>query len=162
MELVTEIISLSKIRDGLFIADSRAGENLDLLMQFKISHIINATGIPLSISFESVGIKYLTLNWPENPSEDTIIINDEIINSIVSFIDESNNNGEGLLGFCSNGKNRICAVIIFYLITKYNWPLKKCLEYVKKKKKDMEINNYYMNQLELFEKKIFSKNNIIN
>ena len=161
MELDTEMISLSKIRDGLFIADSRAGSNLDLLMQFKISHIINATGIPLSISFESVGIKYLSLNWSENPSDDTII-NDEIINNIVLFIDDANINGEGLLGFSCSGKNRICAVIIFYLITKYNWPLKKCLEYVKRKKKDMEINNYYMNQLEIYEKKILSKNNIIN
>ena len=59
MELKSDIISLSKIRDGLFIGDKRAGTNLDLLMQFKISHIINATGIPLPYSFESLGIKYI-------------------------------------------------------------------------------------------------------
>ena len=134
MEIVTEMISLSKIRDGLFIGDSRAGKNLDLLMQFKISHIINASGVPLSYSFESIGIKYLTINWEENPPEDTIIINEELISKIISFIDDSNKNGEGLLGFSGTGKNRICVVIILYLISKYNWPLKKCLEYVKKKK----------------------------
>ena len=159
MEIVTEMISLSKIRDGLFIGDSRAGTNLDLLMQFKISHIINASGIPLPYSFESIGIKYLTINWQENPPEDEKIINEEIISNIISFIDESDTNGEGLLGFSVSGKNRICAVIILYLITKYNWPLKKCLEYVKKKKKDMEINTFYMNQLENYEKNYFSKNN---
>ena len=54
MELKSDIISISKIRDGLFIGDKRAGTNLDLLMQFKISHIINATGIPLPYSFESL------------------------------------------------------------------------------------------------------------
>ena len=135
MELITEIISLSKIRDGLFISDSRAGTNLDLLMQFKISHVINATDIPLPYSFESLGIKYLTIDWPENPPEDETIINEDIISKIVSFIDDANIEGEGLLGYSVSGKNRICVVIILYLITKYNWPLKKCLEYVKKKRK---------------------------
>ena len=161
MELATEEIKISKIRDGLFIGDKRAAINIDLLMQFKISHIINATGIPLPYSFESIGIKYLTINWSENPPENTIILSDELISNIILFIDEANNEGEGLLGFSGTGKNRICAVIVLYLITKYNWPLKKCLEYIKLKKNDISINNFYMNQLESYEKEFFSKNNLI-
>ena len=162
MELKSDIISLSKIRDGLFIGDKRAGTNLDLLMQFKISHIINATGIPLPYSFESLGIKYLTINWTENPPENTVIINDDLILNLIKFIDESNAEGEGLLGFSGTGKNRICAVIILYLMTKYNWSLKNCLEYIKKKKHDVEINSFYMNQLELYEKELINKNNFFN
>jgi len=162
MELKSEVISISKIRDGLFIGDNRAGTNLDLLMQFKISHIINATGIPLPYSFESLGIKYLTINWTENPPENTVIINDDLILNIIKFIDESNANGEGLLGFSGTGKNRICVVIILYLMSKYNWSLKNCLEYVRKKKHDVDINNFYMNQLELYEKELISKNNFFN
>ena len=161
MELATEEIKISKIRDGLFIGDKRAASNIDLLMQFKISHIINATGIPLPYSFESIGIKYLTINWSENPPENTIILSDELISNIILFIDEANIDGEGLLGFSGTGKNRICAVIVLYLITKYNWPLKKCLEYIKLKKNDIKINNFYMNQLESYEKDFFSKNNLI-
>jgi len=38
--------------------------------------------------------------------------------------------------------------------------LKKSLEFVKLKKNDININNYYMNQLELYEKKLFSNNNV--
>ena len=162
MELKSEVISISKIRDGLFIGDNRAGTNLDLLMQFKISHIINATGIPLPYSFESLGIKYLTINWSENPPENTVIINDDLILNIIKFIDESNANGEGLLGFSVTGKNRICVVIILYLMSKYNWSLKNCLEYVRKKKHDVDINNFYMNQLELYEKDLINKNNFFN
>ena len=162
MELKSEIISISKIRDGLFIADNRAGTNLDLLMQYKISHIINATGIPLPYSFESLGIKYLTINWTENPPENTVIINDDLILNIIKFIDESNDNGEGLLGFSVTGKNRICVVIILYLMSKYNWSLKNCLEYIRKRKHDVDINNFYMNQLELYEKELITKNNFFN
>ena len=160
MELKSE--SLSKIRDGLFIGDKSVGTNLDLLMQFKISHIINATGIPLLSSFESLGIKYMTINWRENPPENTEIINDDLILNLIKFIDESNADGEGLLGFSGTGKNRICVVIILYLMTKYNWSLKNCLEYIKIKKHDVEINNFYMNQLELYEKKLINKNNFFN
>ena len=160
MEISSEVISISKIRDGLFIGDMRAGINLDLLMQFKISHLINATGMQLPYSFESIGIKYLTIEWAENPLKDKTVITDKIVSDIISFIDDSHVNGEGLLGFSFNGKNRICVVIILYLMSKFHWPLKKCFEYVKKKKEDMEINAYYRNKLAEYEKKLLNNNDI--
>ena len=99
MELSTEAISISKILDGIFIGDMRAGINLDLLMQFKISHIINATGMKLPYTFESIGVKYLNVEWPDNPLEEETVITTEIVSKIISFIDESLMNGEGLFGF---------------------------------------------------------------
>ena len=159
MEISTEVISISKIRDGIFIGDMRAGINLDLLMQFKISHIINATGMQLPYTFESIGIKYLTIEWSENPPKETNVITKDIVSSIISFIDDSLLNGEGLFGFSFNGKNRICVVIILYIMSKFHWPLKKCLEYVKKKKTDLDINTYYKNQLTEYEKKFFENSN---
>ena len=99
MEISSEVISISKIRDGIFIGDMRAGINLDLLMQFKISHIINATGMQLPYTFESLGVKYLNIEWPENPPEEASIITNDIISNIISFIDNSLMDGEGLLGF---------------------------------------------------------------
>ena len=134
MEISSEVISISKIRDGIFIGDMRAGINLDLLMQFKISHIINATGMQLPYTFESIGVKYLTIEWPENPQEEASIITNDIISKIIAFIDSSLIDGEGLLGFSFNGYNRICVVIILYIMTKFMWPLKKCFDYMKKKK----------------------------
>ena len=160
MEISSEVISISKIRDGIFIGDMRAGINLDLLMQFKISHVINATGMKLPYTFESIGIKYLTIEWSENPPEETSVINNEIVSKIISFVDDAHNNGEGLFGFSFHGKNRICVVIILYIMTKFRWPLKKCFEYVKKKKADIDINVYFKNQLTEYEKNLFSNNNI--
>jgi hypothetical protein len=159
MEISTEVISISKIRDGIFIGDMRAGINLDLLMQFKISHIINATGMQLPYTFESIGIKYLTIEWSENPPEELNVITKDIVSKIISFIDDSLINGEGLFGFSFNGKNRICVVIILYIMTKFHWPLKKCFEYIKKKKTDIDINTYYKNQLTEYEKNFFENNN---
>ena len=45
-------------------------------------------------------------------------------------------------------------------MSKFHWPLKKCYEYLKKKKEDMDINFYYRNQLSEYEKKLFNDNSI--
>ena len=161
MDPVTEAIIISKIRDGIFVGDFKAGSNEDLLNQFKISHLINVSGKPLPYNIKETGIKYLSLNIPETPEENNNIISDSQISEIVSFIDDSYKNGEGLFGFSLNGKNRICVIIILYLMKKFKWPLKKCYDYVSTKKKDIEINNSYKNYLKEIEKEIFGEDNII-
>ena len=45
-------------------------------------------------------------------------------------------------------------------MSKFHWPLKKCYEYLKKKKEDMDINAYYRNQLSEYEKKLCNNNSI--
>ena len=162
MDPVTEAIIISKIRDGIFIGDFKAGSNIEMLNQFKISHLINVSGMPLPYNHEEIGIKYLALNWPENPSEKSKnIIKEKEISDIISFVDDSYINGEGLFGFSLNGKNRICVLVILYLMKKFKWPFKKSYDYVSTKKKDIEINNFYQKRLKDLEIKIFGKNNII-
>ena len=143
MDPAAEGVIISKIRDGIFIGDIKAGSNQDLLDQFKISHIINVSGNPLPYSIEDTDIKYFQINWPENPNlnEKNKIITQNQISEIVEFIDDSIINGEGLLGFSLNGKNRICVVVILYLMKKFKWPLKKCYDYVSTKKKDIDMTD---------------------
>ena len=164
MDPITEAIIISKIRDGIFIGDFKAGSNQDLLEQFKVSHLINVSGKLLPYNVNELGIKYLSLNWPENPNSSdkkNNIILDSQISEIISFIDDSYINGEGLFGFSLNGKNRICVVVILYMMNKFKWPLKKCYDYVSTKKKDIDINNYYKEQLKKIEIKICGEDNII-
>ena len=164
MDPVTEAIIISKIRDGIFVGDFKAGSNEDLLNQFKISHLLNISGQPLPYNIKEKDIKYLSLNLPETPNfsgDKNKIISDSKISEIVSFIDDSYINGEGLFGFSFNGKNRICVIIILYLMKKFKWPLKKCYDYVSTKKKDIDINDLYKKFLKEIEKEIFGEENII-
>ena len=164
MDPVTEAIIISKIRDGIFVGDFKAGSNEDLLNQFKISHLLNISGQPLPYNIKEKDIKYLSLNLPETPNfsgDKNKIISDSKISEIVSFIDDSYINGEGLFGFSFNGKNRICVIIILYLMKKFKWPLKKCYDYVSTKKKDIDINDSYKKFLKEIEKEIFGEENII-
>ena len=164
MDPVTEAIIISKIRDGIFVGDFKAGSNEDLLNQFKISHLLNVSGQTLPYNIKGKDIKYLSLNLPETPNfsgDKNKIISDSKISEIVSFIDDSYTNGEGLFGFSLNGKNRICVIIILYLMKKFKWPLKKCYDYVSTKKKDIDINDSYKKFLKEIEKEIFGEDNII-
>ena len=152
MDYGSDIINISKIKDSFFIGDKISGINLDVLIQFKISHIINTSGTEILNYFESIGVEYLTLNWVESPSQILLDSNDIIVDKIMLFISESLSRGEGLLIISVKGKNRCCIVVVIYLMKKYSWSVDKCIQYIKSKKEDIEIEPYFIKQLKEYEK----------
>jgi protein-tyrosine phosphatase len=115
-----DIVNITKIKDGFFLGDEATAANLDVIIQFKITHMINAAGTQIINAWESIGIKYLTLNWSENPNQNLFDQKDEIATRIVSFIEEAIRNGEGILLHSLRGQNRACIVVIIYFIKKYS------------------------------------------
>ena len=159
MDFGSDIINISKIKDSFFIGDKISGTNLDVLIQFKISHIINTAGTEILNYFESIGVEYLTLNWVESPSQILLDSNEQIVEKIMRFIAESLSRGEGLLIISVKGKNRCCIVVVIYLMKKYNWSVEKCIQFIKSKKDDIEIEPYFVAQLKEYEKKLNIKTN---
>ena len=154
MDYGSDIINISKIKDSFFIGDKVSGTNLDVLIQFKISHIINTSGTEILNYFESIGVEYLTLNWIESPSQILFDSTDQIVDKILRFISESMSKGEGLLIISVKGKNRCCVVVVIYLMKKYNWDVDKCIQYIKSKKEEVEIEPYFIEQLKQYEKRL--------
>ena len=113
-----DIVNITKIKDGFFLGDEPTSSNLDIIIQFKITHMINAAGQQIVNNWESIGIKYLTLNWSEAPNQLLFDSKDEIANRIFSFIEDSFKNGEGILVHSVRGQNRGCIVVIIYLLKK--------------------------------------------
>lgn len=158
MDYTTEVVNITKIKEGFYIGDEAAAvTNLEVIIQFKLTHMINAAGSQIINAWETIGIKYLTLNWSENPSQNLFDSKDEIANRIVSFIDDSFNRGEGLLAHSVRGQNRVCIVVIIYLMKKYKWGLNKCIDFLKSKKQDVDIPKYFLNQIILFENRLMKK-----
>ena len=157
MDYQTEVLNITKIKEGLYIGDQIAATNLDVVIQFKLTHMINSTGKQIINAWETIGIKYLTLNWQESPSQNLFDSLDEIANKIVDFIEDSFNKGEGLLAYSARGQNRVCIVILIYLMKKYKWPLNKCLEFLRNRKQDIDIPNYFMEQLKNFEGRMIKR-----
>lgn len=116
MDLTSEVVNITKIKDGFFLGDEATASNLDVIIQFKITHMINGAGSQIINAWESIGIKYLTLNWSENSTQNLFDQKDELANRIVNFIEDSMRNGEGLLVHSLRGQNRACIVVIIYLI----------------------------------------------
>ena len=50
MEYTSEIINISKIKEGFFVGDQIAGTTPEVIVQFKITHIINAAGSQINKS----------------------------------------------------------------------------------------------------------------
>ena len=156
-EMTPEILNISKIKDGFFIGDKISAISIDVINEFKISHIINCTGEQILNQWESIGINYLTINWSENPNQILFDIKDELSDKILEFIDTALYIGEGVLAHSLNGKNRVCIIVIIYLMKKYKWSLYKSMEYLKTKKNDVDIPNYFYNQLENFQKRLIQR-----
>ena len=157
MEYGTEIVNISKIEDGFFIGDKYCGTNIDVIIQFKITHIINTCGNQILNQFETLGVKYFTLNWQENPIQILFDSKDEIQTKLVSFIEEGLTKGEGLLVHSVKGINRALVIVVVYFMKKFCWSLKKCLEFIKIKVKNGKIEKYFLKQLESYEKRIKRK-----
>ena len=147
MDLFSEMVNIAKIRDGLFIGDIVAGTTLDIIFEFKISHMINTCSTQVPSQFNSIGIKYLNLAWPEHPSLNLPLIKDDLVTKIVNFIDGCLRNGDGLMIYSYKGQNRCCAVILIYLMRKYFWSLQKSKEYLLCKKQDMKISKNFLEHL---------------
>ena len=160
LEEATEVLNIIKVKEGFYVGDQIAGTNLEVVLQFKLTHMINAAGNEVKNTWENIGIKYLTLNWAEKVNQNLFDSKDEIANKIVQYIDDSLIKGEGLLAYSVNGKNRVCIVVLIYLMKKYKWSLDKSMEYLKCKKTDVEIPMYFMNQLKSFENRLMNKGEI--
>ncbi len=64
-----EVLNITKVKDGFYLGDEATASNLDIIIQFKITHMINAAFQQIMNAWESIGIKYLSLNWSENPNQ---------------------------------------------------------------------------------------------
>ena len=154
-DMATEILNISKIKEGFYIGDKISAITIDVILQFKITHMINATGNQILNQWESIGISYLTLNWSETPNQILFDTKDEIANRIVEFIDGSLiGKGEGVLAHSFKGQNRVCIVVLIYLMKKYKWSLNKSMQLLKSKKQDVDIPIYFFEQLKNFENRL--------
>ena len=110
-DYITEVLNISKVKEGFYIGDKIAAISIEVVVQFKLTHIINASGSQVINQWESIGMKYLTLNWEESNTQTLFDPKDEIADKILFFIEDSFINGEGILAHSFKGKNRVCIVV---------------------------------------------------
>ena len=146
-ETLRELVKITSVNDNIYIGDKRFIDDQHFMTQFQISYLINTTTENCQCEVEGVPIKVLNIAWEESPNQILLDDEDSIPISIQQFIDECINNGKNVLIYSIKGQNRACIILLLYFLKKYNWTLRKGLEYLKHKKPDMLIPQYFLNQL---------------
>jgi len=144
---VTRPAMAAKLKDGLFLGDAEAAQDIDFLAANKILKIINCSGRQAPNLYEAAGVRYLTYYWPQAGN---CIIFDEsnaVLDEIYSFIEESLAAGLSVLVHSTDGVSRACFCAAIYFMLKYRWTLPKTLTYLQAKRPDLSPRPGFMRQL---------------
>ena len=157
-EVLPKIIKVTSVNDNIYIMDKRFINDPNFICQFQISHLINATTEKYECEIEGIHLKVLNIAWEDSPNQILLDDQDSIPISIENFIDECIEKGENVLVYSVKGQNRACIIVLLYLLRKYNWTIRKCLEFLKHLKSDVSIPQYFLNQLVDYEEKLKKQN----
>ncbi|CAE7814994.1 unnamed protein product [Symbiodinium necroappetens] len=64
-----EILGAVKIKDGLFVGDELAAQDLEFVVANKVTRVINCAGRQVPNHWESIGVAYLTYYWIDADSQ---------------------------------------------------------------------------------------------
>ncbi|XP_055381751.1 dual specificity protein phosphatase MPK-4 [Condylostylus longicornis] len=141
-------VSLDEIEDGLFLGNLSAACSLETLKNYQITSILTLDTVPLPchISEQSfLTTKYVHVS--DMPREDLLHYLEECIN----YITDSLKNGKVLV-HCYFGVSRSSAIVIAYIMKKYNLDYGPAYEMVLKKRKYVQPNVGFIFQLKLFKR----------
>lgn len=130
---------MNHIIDNLFLGDYRAADNLNLLKENKITHIINcAYNLPNKFPND---IAYLNLNLQDIPSQDLT----KQVDQGYQFIKSNSTNN--ILIHCVFGKSRSASVAIYYLMKEQKMDFQTASSFVREKRSIAQVNPGFETQL---------------
>ena len=156
----SDMIGAIKIKDGLFIGDEMAAQDLEFVVANKVTRIINCAGRQIPNHWEPIGVIYMTFFWGDQDNSKSSVglwqnkNSDQMANTtqeIYDFIEATLDKSESVLVHSSRGQSRASAVIAIYMMKKYRWTLLKTLEFLNSRRPDLEIRASYIQQLNMLE-----------
>jgi protein-tyrosine phosphatase len=139
------ITDCSHIIDNIYISGYRSSIDYVFLIQNKFTHIINCAGG--SQTFSPLYFKefqYLKIDLRDDGSINIL----DAVKKLISFLRNIDNENSKILIHCSKGISRAPALVCFYLIWKLNMDFQTAVDFVKEKRKCVDINLGFMFQLE--------------
>jgi protein-tyrosine phosphatase len=149
MEL--EIIGAIKVKDGLFIGDEYAAQDLEFVVANKVTRIINCAARQIPNHWEPIGVAYLSLYWLDQDSQILFEPKEEMPDAIFKFIEEAQVLGESVLVHSVRGQSRCIAVVALFLMLKFRWALFKALEFLNSRRPDIDLRHNFVTQLGVLE-----------
>mgnify|MGYP000887854079 CR=1 FL=1 len=100
-------------------------KSLNLVVKYKIFHIINCSAGELQNHFENIGIRYLNFDWKDEEGEEILDDGDKNLAQIEMFMNYAKLKQENVLIASVNGKCRACTITIACLMKRYRYNERK-------------------------------------
>lgn len=151
-----EILGAVKIKDGLFIGDELAAQDLEFVVANKVTHIINCCGRNVPNHWESIGVVYLTYYWLDHDHQVILDTKDVVANECFHFLEEALKSAESILIHSVRGQSRSSVVLAAYIMKKYNWGLRKTMEFLSSRRPDITLKPAFLQQLSQYERRLMA------
>ena len=157
--------NLSKITDNIYTSGYLIAKDIPFLLKNNFTHVINCSrGSSMETSNDEVSdannynkspsIKYLPIFLRDDPGADLI----KCFFQTIDFIEreDESNKSKKILIHCIEGISRAPALIAGYLMWKQNIKTENAIEFIKSKRKCIDINLGFIIQLHKWENYLFS------
>ena len=148
------LVGAFKVKDGLFIGDEFAAQDLEFVVANKVSRIINCAARQVPNHWEPIGITYLSFPWFDTENQVLLDSSDKNFSLFYTFIEKGLETGESVLVHSVRGVSRCVSVVTAYLIKKYQWSLYKALDFIAFRRPDLDLNPSFLSQLSNFETRL--------
>jgi len=133
----------NKIRDKLFISGYEGANDVTVMKEQGISHILDATGTQKLFPEDFV---YHLVSWDDSPDQEVL----SHLPSCVEFVEKSISEGTGVLIHCAAGISRSSTVACAYLMKTDNISFETALEIVRAARPICSPNGGFRIQLKLW------------
>ena len=137
-------LSASKIDNNIYLGSSINAANYKELKDIGIKCIINVTKA-ISNYYEDNEDEFDYYRISVEDIENESIINN--LDLVYKYIDRQIKKNKKILIHCFAGRSRSAAVVLFYLIKKYNLNIKEAYDLILKKRHVVNINKSFYNEI---------------
>ena len=142
---------IDHIIDNIYLGDFRTADNINILRQYNITHIINcAFNLPNRYPEQ---ITYKRLDLRDEPDQPLI----ERLEEAYEFIKE--NKDKNIFVHCVFGKSRSASVVIFYVMKEKKLNFNEAKNFVKNIRNIVEPNSGFENELNRYYEEYIVDNN---
>eukprot|EP00927_Polykrikos_kofoidii_P049234 TRINITY_DN43320_c0_g1_i1.p1 TRINITY_DN43320_c0_g1~~TRINITY_DN43320_c0_g1_i1.p1 ORF type:complete len:661 (-),score=60.84 TRINITY_DN43320_c0_g1_i1:69-1961(-) len=149
-----EILGAVKVKDGLFVGDELAAQDLGFVDANKVKRVINCCGRQVPNHWQSIGVAYLTYYWADVDTQTILDPCDEVANEVFRFVEEALEVAESILIHSVRGQSRSCCLLAAYIMKKYHWGLRKTMEFLSSRRPDVNLKPAFLQQLSGYERRL--------
>lgn len=150
----TGLVGAVKVKDGLFLGDEFAAQDLEFVVANKVTHIVNCAARQVPNHWEPIGVRYLAYTWLDQDLQVILDPRDEVFRDVFNFVERAASNGESVLIHGVRDISKSEVLVTSYLMRKFSWGMFKALEFLGSRVANMHLSPGLIHQLSVLESRL--------